>query len=48
MATIEGQVSVGVARKENRAEVDFEGDGLHPTVHADIPLSCKTQGHARK
>jgi len=42
MATIEGHVSVCVARKEDRAEVDLEGDGLHPTVHTDIPLRCKT------
>ena len=42
MATIEGQVGVSVARKEDGAEVDLEGDGLHPTVHTDIPLRCKT------
>lgn len=41
MATIEGQVSVSVAREENRAKVDFEGDGLHPTVHTDVPLRCR-------
>lgn len=46
MATIEGKVRVGVARKENRAEIDLEGDGLHPAVHADIPLRCN--GHAYK
>lgn len=42
MTTVEGQVSVGVAGKEDGAEVDLEGDGLHPTVHTDIPLSCRT------
>lgn len=43
MATIEGQVRIRVAREENRAEVDFEGDGLHPAVHADVPLRWRTQ-----
>ena len=43
MATIEGKVSVGIAREEDGAEVDFEGHGLHPTVHTDIPLRCKKQ-----
>lgn len=38
MATVEGQVSVSVTRKEDGAEVDLEGDGLHATVNADIPL----------
>lgn len=47
MATIEGQVGVGVAGEEDRAEVEFEGDGLHPTVHADIPLRCKTRIHTK-
>lgn len=42
MATIEGHVGVCIARKEDRAEVDLEGDGLHPTVDTDIPLRCKT------
>lgn len=40
MATIECQICVSVARKKHWAEVDLEGDGLHPTVHTDIPLRC--------
>lgn len=42
MATVEGQVSVSIARKKDRAEIDLEGNGLHPTVDTDIPLSCNT------
>lgn len=38
VATVEGQVGVGVARKEDWAEVELKGDGLHPAVNADIPL----------
>lgn len=38
MATVEGQVSVGVAGEENRTKVDLEGDCLHPTVHTNVPL----------
>lgn len=41
MATVEGQVGVGVAREEDGAEVDLEGDRLHAAVHADVPLRCK-------
>lgn len=41
MASIEGQVSVNVTRKEDGAEVDLKGDGLHATVNADIPLRLK-------
>lgn len=47
VATIEGQVSVGVAGEEDRTEVDFEGDGLHPTVHTDIPLRCNTHRYIK-
>lgn len=43
VATVEGQVSVGVARKEDWAEVDLQGDGLHPAVNADIPLRFEEQ-----
>lgn len=39
VASIEGQVGVGVSREEDRAEVDLEGDGLHAAVDADVPLS---------
>lgn len=38
MAPVEGQVSVSVTRKEDWAEVDLKGDGLHATVNADVPL----------
>lgn len=38
MATVEGQVRIGVSREENRTEVDLESDGLHATVHADVSL----------
>lgn len=40
MATVEGQIGVGVAREENGAEIDLESDGLYPTIHTDIPLRC--------
>lgn len=40
VSSVEGQVSVSVARKEDRAEVDLKGDGLHAAVNADIPLRC--------
>lgn len=43
VASVEGQVRVGVARKEDRAEVDLKGDGLHPAVNADVPL--RFEGH---
>lgn len=39
MATVEGQICVGVAGEKHGAEVDFQGDGLNPAVHADVPLS---------
>lgn len=39
VASIEGQVGVGVSREEDGAEVDLEGDGLHSAVDADVPLS---------
>lgn len=41
VASIEGQVSVGVSGEEDGAEVDLEGDGLHSAVDTDVPLSCK-------
>lgn len=42
MAPVEGQVSVSVTRKEDRAEVDLQGDGLHAAVSADVPLRFTT------
>lgn len=36
---VEGQVGVRVAGEENRAEVDLQGDGLNPAVHADVPFT---------
>lgn len=39
VASIEGQVGVGVPGEEDGAEVDLEGDGLHSAVDADVPLS---------
>lgn len=41
MATIKGQISVSVAREENRTEIDLECDCLDPAVHTDVSLSCK-------
>lgn len=41
MAAIQGQVSVGVAGKKHRAKINFQSDGLHPTVHTDVPLSYR-------
>lgn len=46
VASVEGQVGVGVARKEHRAEVDLQGDGLHPAVNADIPLRFEGAGES--
>lgn len=46
MTTVEGQVSIGVAGKQHGAKVYFEGDGLHPTVHTDVPLRCEKRKHA--
>lgn len=43
--TVEGQVSVGVTRKEDGAEVDLKGDGLHATVNADVPLRWNQREH---
>lgn len=40
MATVESQVGVSVAGKEDGAEVDLEGEGLHPAVHTDVSLGC--------
>ena len=40
MATIEGQISVNIAREENGAKVDLEGDGLYSTVHTNVPFRC--------
>lgn len=40
MATIESQVAVGVTRVQHGADVNLEGDGLDPAVHAEVPLSC--------
>lgn len=48
MPTVEGQVSVGVTRKEDWAEVDLKGDGLHAAVNADVPLRFKWHTHTVK
>lgn len=44
VASVEGQVGVGVSGEEDGAEVDLEGDGLHPAVDADVPLSWAKRG----
>lgn len=38
LATVQGQVCVGVAGKQHRTEVDLQGDGLNSAVHADVTL----------
>lgn len=38
---VQGQVSVCVAWVEHGAEVDFQRDGLNPTVHTDVPLTFR-------
>lgn len=43
MVTVQGQIRIGVAGEQNRAEVDLQGDGLHAAVHADVPLSFITR-----
>lgn len=44
VATVQGQIGVGVAREKHRAEVDLQGDGLNSTVHTDVPLTCRHRG----
>lgn len=41
VVTVEGQICVGVAGVEHGAEVDLQGDGLNPAVHADVPLTWR-------
>lgn len=38
MATIERKVCNGVAGEQHRAEVNLQGHGLNPAVHADVAL----------
>lgn len=45
MATVEGQVSVKVAREENGAKVDFKGDGLNSTVYTNVSFRWNTPTH---
>lgn len=37
---VQCQVSVGVAREKHRAKINLQRNGLHSTIHADVPLSC--------
>ena len=43
VASVEGQICVGVAREQHWAKVDLQGDGLHPAVNADVSLRWNTQ-----
>lgn len=43
VATVQSQVCIGVAGEEHRAEVDLQGDGLHPAVHTDVPLAWRNK-----
>lgn len=47
VAPVQGQVCVGVAREEHGAEVDLQGDGLNPAVHADVPLTWSNGARIR-
>lgn len=41
---VERQICVGVAGEENRTEVDLQGYGLNPAVHADVPFTWRKTG----
>ena len=48
VATVQGQVCVGVAGEEHGAEVDLQGDGLNPTVHTDVPLTWRNREEGKQ
>lgn len=39
--SVQGQVGISVTRVEHWTEIDLQCDGLHTTVHSDIPLSFR-------
>lgn len=47
VASIQGQICISVAGEQHRAEVDFQGDGLNPAVHTDVPLSWRNREGAK-
>lgn len=48
VATIQGQICVGVAREEHGAKVDLQGDGLNPAVNTDVPLTWRNRVEGRQ
>lgn len=43
VVTVQSQIYVSVAGKQYRTEVDLYGDGLHPAVNADVPLTWRRE-----
>lgn len=47
VVTVQGQIYVGVAGIQYGTEVDLYGDGLNPTVHADVSLTWRRREEPR-